>query len=55
MPRYGEIWTVGHPADPEILPRVPHLVISGDLYNDAGLGAIVVEIDPNQLRAASVA
>ncbi|MBA3575362.1 MAG: type II toxin-antitoxin system PemK/MazF family toxin [Nocardioidaceae bacterium] len=51
MPRYGEIWTVGHPADPEILPRVPHLVISGDLYNDAGLGAIVVEIDPNQLRA----
>ncbi len=35
--------------------RVPHLVISGDLYNDAGLGAIVVEIDPNQLRAASVA
>ena len=53
--RYGEIWTVGHPADPEILPRVPHLVISGDLYNDAGLGAIVVEIDPNQLRAASVA
>lgn len=50
MPSFGQVWTVGHPDDPELLPAVPHLVVSGDLYNESGLGAIVVEVDPHELR-----
>lgn len=48
---YGQVWTVGHPADDEVLSPVPHLVISSDLYNESGLGAIMAEVDVHDMRA----
>ncbi len=49
--RYGQVWTVGHPTEVDVLPPVPHLVISSDLYNDSGLGTIMAEVDVHDMRA----
>lgn len=49
-PSFGQVWTTGQGSHPEVLPRVPHLVVSSDLYNESGLGVIVVEIDPHEMR-----
>ncbi|MGB6161162.1 MAG: type II toxin-antitoxin system PemK/MazF family toxin [Pseudonocardiaceae bacterium] len=49
-PSFGQVWTTGHPTHAEVLPSVPHLVVSSDLYNESGLGVIVVEIDSHEMR-----
>jgi mRNA-degrading endonuclease toxin of MazEF toxin-antitoxin module len=48
-PRFGEVWTIGQGGDDDILPPVPHLVVSGDLYNESGLGMILCEVNRHQL------
>lgn len=54
-PSFGEVWAIGHPGeDPQALPQVPHLVVSSDLYNESGLGTIVVEIDQFEMRAPEI-
>ncbi|MGH3808518.1 MAG: hypothetical protein ACRDRU_18225 [Pseudonocardiaceae bacterium] len=49
-PSFGQIWTTGYPTHTEVLPNVPHLVVSSDLYNESGLGVLVVEIDSHEMR-----
>ncbi len=44
--RYGQVWTVGYATRPDDPPPVPYLVVSGDLYNESGLGVIGVEVLP---------
>lgn len=41
--RFGQVWTVGHDKWEKDLP---HLIVSGDLYNGSGLGFIGAQVFP---------
>lgn len=42
--RYGQVWTIGTADRGGVVPPVPHLVVSSDLYNECGLGVIAAEV-----------